>query len=167
MQAGIEVETTARPKPWWAWEAPAKKPSWRKRIAVIALVIAAIHLGVNTYYRGKDPVVNILDDNIQIKSVNYELDVYFYDITGISLVEGSLRDIGVRGTRAGAYGGFDGTLIGNFHFDNLGNVLLFVKSRSSPTIWIECFGKRDIYISFRDGKKTEALYNEMTAVIKK
>ena len=167
-ETGYEVESAEiPPKPWWAIEYPqAKKPWWSRNIVAVILVIAAINFGVNTYYGEKDPVVSILDKSINIEC-NYGLDVYFSDITSVSLLERSMRDIGGGGIRAGGYGGFGGAARGNFQLNNVGNVLLFVQYRSSPTIWIERYGKKDIYLSFRDGKKTGMLYNEMKAAIKK
>jgi hypothetical protein len=54
-------------------------------------------------------------------------------------------------------------LKGHFESDALGDVLLFVQSQSSPTTWIERSAGEDIYLSFRDGERTEQLYREMTA----
>jgi len=75
-----------------------------------------------------------------------------------------MSEIGV-GTRTGGYGGFDGTLKGNFESDNVGQTLLFVQSKSSPTIKIERIDEKDVYISFRDSKKTEQIYGELISTL--
>jgi hypothetical protein len=107
----------------------------------------------------KEPVVNILDDGVQINAV-YGLTIEFSDITDISLIEKSMRAIGV-GTRTNGYGGFGETLKGHFKSNNLGETLLFVRSKSSPTIRIERDGAKDVYISFRSSENTERVYREM------
>ena len=164
MEKDTKMETSA--KPWWAMEFP-QKPWWHGRIMNILVTTAVvICLGVDAYNGEKDPVVNIFDNSIQVTGKGYEAIAYFPEITGISLIEKNMKDIGV-GIRVGGYRGFGGTLRGNFESPQGGFILLFVQSRSSPTIWIEREFKKDIYISFRDGKKTEMSYNEMKAAIKK
>jgi hypothetical protein len=70
-----------------------------------------------------------------------------------------MSDLGVDEKTNGYAAG--GTQKGYFRSDSLGKILLFVKSRSSPTIQIERISKEDIYISFPDGEKTRALYLEL------
>jgi len=172
-QAGADVtamETPDRPKPWWAMEFPAR-PKTRRLLYILAailIMIVMIRIGVTIFQAEQDPVVIILNHGIQIKSM-YGLNVDFSDITGISLIEKSMMDIGgiVNSPRLI----FDGYSVlrrsykGSFRsYDHdLGDFLLFVQYKSSPTIWIECELKKDIYISFRDGKKTGMLYNELKA----
>ena len=154
---------------WWAMEAPPTKPWWRRHIVAIIIITAIIiSLGVITYDGEKEPVVSIVNNHIQI-ACRHGVDVDLHDIADISLIEKSMRDIGF-GIRVGGYGGFGGALKGNFESrQQQGSfILLFVQYKSSPTIWIERVGsKKDIYISFRDGKKTEMLYNEIKAAVKK
>ena len=156
-----------------AMEFPDRLKPWRRTlrnlVVVAILVIIAIKIGLTIYYGEKDPVVNILDNEIQIESRYFGLNVDLSEITGISLVERSMRDIGGGGLRTGGYGAdsFGGSVKGGFQSTRVGDVLLFVHSRSSPTIWIERELKRDIYISFRDGDRTGALYNEMKAAIRR
>jgi hypothetical protein len=90
----------------------------------------------------------------------YGLTIDFSDITDISLIEKSMRAIGV-GTRTNGYGGFGETLKGHFKSIGLGETLLFVRSKSSPTIRIKRNGAKDVYISFRNGEDTERVYREM------
>lgn len=78
------------------------------------------------------------------------------------LIEKSMKKIGI-GTRTNGFAGIEGTLKGNFELAT-GNALLFVSSKSSPTIKIERSGKKDVYISFHNNEDTEQLYRELKAV---
>jgi hypothetical protein len=145
-------------------ESKGKKSKSTATIAVIIAssafsVIIVIAVGIMLFYGAKEPVVNVSDQGIQIKTL-YGLNVNFSDISDISLIEKSMGDIGV-GRRTNGYGGVGDTLKGNFESDNLGETLLFVQSKSSPTIRIECDSRKDIYVSFRDSEATRALYDEM------
>lgn len=132
-------------------------------IAVAITAIVFIAIGVMLYYGEKEPVVTVLNNRIQIEAM-YGLDINFTDVTAISLIEKSMKDIGI-GHRNNGYGGFGETLKGHFDSESLGNYLLYVKSKSSPTLWIEHDGKEDIYISFKDGEKTKALYQELIVAV--
>lgn len=125
--------------------------------AFIAVII--VILGFLFYYSEKEPDVIIHDDHVQIKAL-YGLDIDFSEITDISLIDKSMKEIGT-GIRVNGYGGFGETLKGNFKSETLGDTLLFVQSETSPTIKIERSGKKDIYISFRDSERTEQLYREL------
>jgi hypothetical protein len=114
-------------------------------------------------YSEKEPEVRILDDHIQIEAM-YGLNIDFSEIADISLIEKSMSDIGI-GIRTNGYGGFGETLKGNFRSDTLGETLLFVQSKSSPTIRIEWIGKKDVYISFRSSESTEQLYRQMIEAV--
>jgi hypothetical protein len=127
-------------------------------VAVISAIILVV-FGALFYNGEKDPVISILDDSIQIKSM-YGLTIDFSEITDISLIEKSMRDIGA-GIRTNGYGGFGGTLKGNFRSDALGETLLFVQSKSSPTIRIKRSGKRDVYVSFLNSESTERLFRDL------
>ena len=138
-----------------------------KATATIAVIIASsifsviivIAVGIMLFSGAKEPVVNVSDQGIQIKSM-YGLSVNFSDISDISLIEKSMGEIGV-GRWTNGYGGIGDTLKGNFESDNLGETLLFVQSKSTPTIRIECDARKDIYISFRDSEATRSLYDVM------
>jgi hypothetical protein len=133
-----------------------------KKTRIVTAVISGmicVAVSVMLVFSEKEPVVNILDDGVQIKAV-YGLTIDFSDITDIYLIEKSMRTIGV-GRRTNGYGGFGETLKGHFKSNSLGEILLFVRSKSSPTIRIERCDKKDVYISFRDGENTERLYHEM------
>lgn len=74
----------------------------------------------------------------------YGVEIDFSEILEISLIEESMSDIGI-GIRSNGYGGFGGSLKGNFKSDSIGDTLLFVYAKSSPTIKIERANKKDIY----------------------
>jgi len=144
-----------------AASAESKKTSKIIIIAVSVLsAIILIPMGVLLYQGGKDPGINIHADSIQIKSM-YGLTVKFSDITEITLMEKSMNDIG-PGSRINGYGGIGQALKGHFRSESTGETLLFVQSKSSPTIRIERSNGKDIYISFKDGEKTRRLYYDMT-----
>lgn len=134
-------------------------------IIAMASISAIIFIAVGAlfFYGEKDPGVSILDDRIQIKAM-YGLSIDFSEIAGISLIEKSMSDIGI-GIRTNGYGGVGKALKGNFKSDTLGATLLFVQSKSSPTIKIERTDKKDVYISFHNAESTEQLYRELIATI--
>ena len=132
-------------------------------IAITITVIVFAAVGVMFYYGEKEPVVRIADNKIQVEAM-YGLDIDIPDIKAISLIEKSMKELGVD-RRTNGYGGFGDTLKGHFNSDNLGDSLLFVKSGSSPTIWIAREGGEDVYISFGDAEKTKQLYEELIAAV--
>ena len=75
-----------------------------------------------------------------------------------------MDDIGV-GRRTDGYGGFGETLKGNFESESNGNTLLFVQSKTPPTIKIERTDKKDVYISLRNSTTTEQLYHQLIVAI--
>ncbi|MEM5768635.1 MAG: hypothetical protein AAGU32_10175 [Bacillota bacterium] len=129
--------------------------------SISAIILIAI--GMLFFYGEKDPATSLSDDRIQIKAM-YGLNIDFSEIADISLIEKSMSEIGV-GKRTNGYGGIGEALKGNFKSSALGEILLFVQSKSSPTIKIERTGKKDVYISFRDSESTEQLYRELRAAI--
>ena len=134
------------------------------KVVMIFTGVILIAVGILLYQGGKDPVVNVFDNSIQIKAM-YGLSIDFSDIADISLMEKSMSDIGIgNSNRMNGYGGIGESLKGHFKSDNLGEVLLFVQSKSSPTIRIKRHNNNDIYINFRDNKKTEQLYYKMISV---
>jgi hypothetical protein len=135
------------------------------KIVIIALhvVFASILIAsvVLVAYASREPVINVSDNSVQIKAL-YGLSMDFADIADISLIEKSMRIIGV-GQRKGGISHAAGVLKGYFESDALGKTLLFVQSDSSPTIQIKRkrSGMRDVYIRFPDSSKTRKLYDEM------
>jgi hypothetical protein len=129
-------------------------------IAILGFVgVIFILIGVMLYYGSQEPVIHITDNSIQIEAM-YGIKVNIAEIKSITLMEKSMRDIGV-GTRTNGYGGLGETLKGNFESDSLGKYLLFVRESSSPTIKIERTDKKDIYISFQNSETTKNLYKEL------
>lgn len=129
-------------------------------IAITSIsVIILIAVVMLFFYGEKDPDVSILDDRIQIKAM-YGLNIDFSEIAEISLIEKSVREFDI-GKRTNGYDGIGGALKGNFKSDTLGETLLFVQSKSSPTIKIELNDKKDVYISFNNSDSTKLLYREL------
>ncbi|MDR2655639.1 MAG: DUF3784 domain-containing protein [Oscillospiraceae bacterium] len=129
-------------------------------IAAIVIAVAAFTaLGILFYQGDKDPVVNILNNSIEINAM-YGLSIDFTDIMAISIIEESMSDIGT-GRKTNGYDGFGGALKGHFKSNNLGETLLFVQSKTAPTIRVERDGMKDIYISFRNAETTRELYEKM------
>lgn len=145
-------------------EEPVSKMSKGVMVAIAAFTgIFMILIGIMLHYGSKDPVINVLDDRVQIKAM-YGIEIEFSEISEVSLIEKSMDDIGV-GTRTNGYGGMGETLKGNFESDDLGETLLFVQSETSPTIRIVRTDKKDVYISFHNSENTEQLYQELRSVI--
>ena len=133
-------------------------------IAIIASVgMVFVLVGIMFCYGSKDPIVNIRDNDIQIKAM-YGLNIDLSEIADISLIEKSMYDIGI-GTRTNGYGGFGEALKGNFESDIYGETLLFVQAHSSPTIKIDRIEKKDIFISFSNSEKTKQLYSELISTL--
>ncbi|HHU75035.1 MAG TPA: hypothetical protein GXZ28_10530 [Clostridiales bacterium] len=138
-----------------------KTPKGLVIASIIITVIIFIAMGFLFYYGEKDPEVSVYDDRIEIKAM-YELNIDFSEIADISLIDKSVSDIGI-GRRTNGYGGIGGALKGYFKSDTLGESIVFVQSKASPTIKIERIHPRDLYINFRDSDSTKNLYNELIA----
>jgi len=122
----------------------------------VITVMLIIGLSVLIYQGEREPTVNILDDGVQIKAM-YGLTVDFSEIYEISLLEQSMREIGV-GRRTNGYNA-GGALKGHFT-----SGLLFVQANMSPTIRIERINGSNIYISFSDSEQTRMLYGELIQI---
>lgn len=143
-------------------EKSSAAPAAHRTLAIIGAVlgVALCVWVVAMLIRGaSEPTVNILSDGIQIRSM-YGVTIPFSDIAGLSLIEDSMSQIGVS-TRVNGYGGIGETLKGHFTSRATGATLLFVQAETAPTIRIERHSEKDVYISFKDGKKTEALYRQI------
>jgi len=124
-------------------------------VGVITIMLI-IGLSVLIYQGEREPTVNVLDDGIQIRAM-YGLTVGFSEIRDISLLEQSMREIGV-GRRTNGYNA-GGSLKGHFT-----SGLLFVQANISPTIRIERINGSNVYISFHDSEQTRMLYSELIQV---
>ena len=145
-----------------------KKNKRDVRIAVIVTVVMVLALtGLFLYlvFSGvEDPVVTVADGTITI-DVKYGVSFPVSEVAGVTLLPQSMEEIGV-GDRTNGYGGFDTTRLGHFHSDALGDYLLYARIDASPTIWIDRAGSaEDVYLSFEDSAKTEAVFAELAAVV--
>ena len=145
-----------------------KKNKRDVRIAVIITVVMVLALtGLFLYlvFSGvEDPVVTAADGTITI-DVKYGVSFPVSEVAGMTLLPQSMEEIGV-GDRTNGYGGFDTTRLGHFHSDALGDYLLYARIDASPTIWIDRAGSaEDVYLSFEDSAKTEAVFAELAAVV--
>ena len=135
------------------------KAAW---IVTAVILIAAAVFAVFLLTSGmREPVVTVTDGQISIKSM-YGLDIPLADITDVDLYEQSMNELDPGMRRTNGYGGFGDALKGHFRSGKLEGFMLFVRADSAPTIRLERSGE-DVYISFRDGAKTRALYDEITA----
>ena len=138
-----------------------------KKIAVIIGIILSAQICISTgvmIYRGEsDPAVIIYNSGIQIRSL-YGIEIEFINISGVSLLEQNMRDIGI-GSRTNGYDGGGQALKGNFFSGELGPHLLFVYASSSPTILIERDRGTDVFISFRNSDKTKQVYHEIASAL--
>ena len=131
--------------------------------AVMFLVLIGLFLFM-VFSGVEDPVVTIADGTITI-DVKYGVSFPVSEVTGVTLLPQSMDEIGV-GDRTNGYGGFDTTRLGHFHSEALGDYLLYAKTDASPTIWIDRAGSaEDVYLSFEDSAKTEAVFAELSAVV--
>jgi len=132
-------------------------------ISIVITVLVLVGMGLMFYFGERDPVIHINNNRIQISAM-YGLTVDTSDITAITLINQSMRELGV-GARTNGYGGFGQALKGNFSSASQGQVLLFVYASSSPTIQITRTNGVDIFISFRNNEATRNVYRELTAAI--
>ena len=128
-------------------------------VFIILTSLILIGIGIMLYNGEKEPDIIISGEEIQINGM-YGLNINIDDISGVSIIDKSMSDIG-PGRRTNGYGGIGETLKGNFRSDEFGDIRLFVKSESSPTILIQRSNGKNIYISFKDSEKTKLLYNQL------
>jgi len=111
-----------------------------------------------------DPNVSAQSDGISISGM-YGIKIRSDEITDITLIEDSIQGIftDVGAMRTNGFDGFGQAQKGYFSSSEYGSHIRFVQTRSSPVIHIERRGY-DVFISFRDGEKTRALYNELMRI---
>ena len=124
--------------------------------SIVLVILIVVGIGILFYFGEKQPIVEIDSNGLRIKGM-YGRRVEFSDITGITLLEESMRELGI-GWRTNGYGGL--TLKGHF-----GAKLLFVSPGKAPTIRIERSGDKNIYISYRDAEQTRQLFSRLSAAI--
>ena len=121
-------------------------------IAFCALLVFIIFLGQ------KEPTVKIIDSGIKISCI-WGVKIDFAEIADISLMEDRIGSIGIT-IRTFGYA-MPNTQKGYFLSNRYGSVLLFTKTKSSPTIHIEREDKSDVFLNFSDNEKTRTLYADM------
>ena len=123
----------------------------------IVLIGSAIMMVVGEF----DPIVRVKSDGINISGM-YGITIRSDEITDIILIEDSMRGIftDTGAIRTNGFDGFGQVQKGYFNSSEYGSHIRFVQTRSSPTILIERWAY-NVFISFRDGEKTRALYNEL------
>ena len=125
--------------------------------AIVAVFFAIVFLGTD------ETKVNVLDDRVQIKGI-YSVEIYLSDITAVTMVEKSMDEIGF-GENINSYSVSNGYVRGRFNKPGLGEIRVFVEPKISPTLWIETDGREDVFISYKDGRKTEQVYREIKAAL--
>lgn len=133
-------------------------------IATCAVVtVALVSVAVMLHFGEAEPAVSVSAGQIHIAGM-YGVVIALSDVSDVILLDQSMEIIGV-GRRTNGYGGFGSHLKGHFDSVSLGKHLLFVDAGSPPTLRIERSSEETIYLSFADGQKTEALYQELMAAL--
>jgi len=135
-------------------KADAKIAKDRKFTTYLVVVVTAIPLifsGI-LLYQGSRPVQIIFyEENFRIEGMMGRT-VSFAEIEHLELLDESMHDIGT-GRRRGGFGGIGQSLRGNFDIG-----ILFVQADSAPTIRIDRYQGRPIFISLPTGEATLDLY---------
>lgn len=138
-----------------------RKWIWTDSKAILTIVILAV-CAILLFFGIKEPDIQLVDQQIQIHGM-YGMKIDFADVKNLTLVEKSMREIGI-GRRTNGFGGIGSTLKGNFESASLGKHKLFVNADASPTIFIERNSGVDLYISFHDSQKTRDLFAELREI---
>ena len=135
----------------------SKSPKATKSLLTVIILVA---VAILLLFGAKEPKVLVFDNHIQINGM-YGVKIDFAEISDITLIDRSMREIGV-GRRIGGYkSSFGETLKGNFESSSTGKTLLFVQSKTAPTIKIDRIDKKDVYISFKNSEYTKQVFNEL------
>jgi len=130
-----------------------KKRDIFKTTNIVIVVITFIFLGALTFSGIREPRVEFLDNGIRIHSP-FGTFVNFNRVSGIYLLPDKMASIGI-GNQTTAFN------LGVIKRGNFEAGLLFVHITSEPTIQIVRERGPSIFISFRDGERTEKLYHEL------
>jgi len=125
-------------------------------VCIGSIAITLVGVGALFIIGEREPVVTIDSDSVRISAM-YGTSVALDNISDITLLNQSMRDIGA-GVRTNGYNG--GAWRGHFSAG-----LLFVRPNVAPTIRIERVLGNDIFISFRDSASTEMLYISLAALL--
>ena len=131
---------------------------WVGAIVVFGGLILAAFTPVLLFWGEEEPTVNITDNNIRISGM-YGVKIDFTEITDISLMENTISSIGITWKTIGH--ATSSTHKGYFQSNIYGSVLLFSRTKSSPTIHIEREGKADVFLNLSDEEATRTLYNDL------
>jgi hypothetical protein len=136
-------------------------------IAVMIIAAGALAYATSTLTAGaKEPVVSVENGEVKIDAL-FGVTFPVSEIRDYQLIDKSMEEIGV-GRRTNGYGGVGTTLLGHFESDALGKHLLFVESDAKPTLFIDrAGGAEDVYLSFRDSVKMQAVYDALAAAMPK
>jgi len=137
-------------------------PKWQKTLSTCILIVVLIGSGVLVYFGNKDPEVTVNNNSIQISGM-YGTTIDFADIDEVRLLNESMREIGV-GTRTNGFGGIGDSLKGNFNHYG-GDMLLFVRIDSVPTIGIYRTDDKPIFLSFKDPEETRRVYEMLKEAV--
>jgi len=143
-----------------------KKPMSRgKKAAIVIVIILSVQICIGVtvmIIQGeRDPDVTVDGSRIKISAL-YGLEINLSDVTEITLINSSMREIGI-GSRTNGYSTTGNALKGTFSSPETGQQLLFVYSSSSPTIRISRTRGVDVFISFRNSETTITTYQELSA----
>ena len=129
----------------------------KKVNAIVTVTAIALAIVITAYILIAglgDADAAVENNTLHIKGM-YGVTLELSEISQVTLIERSMRDIGV-GRRS------NGVALGNTFRGQFGGKLLFINGDNPPTIHIVWHGAGDIYISFSDAQKTRALYRDLT-----
>jgi preprotein translocase subunit SecG len=138
-----------------------------RKAAVAAVVMTAVALaaaGAMFYNGEKDPSVTVGSWAIEIDAM-YGTDIDLANVQAVTLDERPMNEIAPRMVRTNGFGGFGDALKGNFRSDPPGEMLLFVRSDSAPTIRIERKDGKPVFLSCKDPQNTIRIYGEIEAAL--
>ena len=135
-------------------------PPVGKYVVVGSTVFILIAVGLLFYFGFRETSVTVSNGSVRIAGM-YGQTIDLDNIERLSLYQSSLVDMGASFRRTNGVGGFGQRLLGNFTSPEFGQVMLYVQSQTSPTIYIKLFEGKDVFISFLDGDKTVQLLEEI------
>ena len=125
-----------------------------KVIAIVFILLFLFLVGYQVFLGFVPPSLTIREEGFRVGNFFYNRTVDHDDIESITLVERSMREIGV-GTRVG------GLSVSDIRQGNFTSGFLLVNADVSPTIRIVREGESNIYISLADSESTKEFYNEI------
>ncbi len=138
-----------------------------RKAAVAVVVIAAVVLVAvcAMFYDGEqDPAVTAGNGTIEISAM-YGTDIGIEDVQVVTLDERPMDEIAPHMVRTNGFGGFGDALKGNFRADSPGEMLLFVRAGSAPTIRIDRKNGKPVFLSYKDPQDTIRTYEAIVAAM--